>query len=371
MAAQPLGSTPIVHPFDEPRPVLEYCLTNQEVLVEFPSAPNHRYATVNIVRANNPHQAYVIIPWVEQITLEHHGVGWGYICFGIILPRLEEGVYKVLNPDQYEHVAIKCLNKRVVEDALRNGSQEDPYREVLRMQTIGQDNVHVLGCIEALQDETNLYIIMPYCEQGSLHKLVEERQGLSEDEARIWFLQILEHLRYLRDHHICHRDLSIDNCMIYQGRVVFSDLARSFRLPPNASYVHGTNAHGKPAFQPPEVYLGLPYNAYGCDLWAAVIILFELLTGMKLYTWPEYDDLNFRYFILARGLSRVAWNAVTEEMWIELDEIERRPLSLIRDRHSGLSLAVREIFDCFLREDPQDRWDIDAVTTSSFMNPPM
>jgi serine/threonine protein kinase len=372
MAAQPQGLPQIVHPLDEPRPVLDYCLTDQEVLVEFPNDPDRRYDIINLVKAINPQQAYIILPWVQKISLDHHGEGWGYICFGIVLPCLEERVYQMRNPDQCERVAIKCLNKEVVEDALRNGSREDPYREVLRMQTIGQDNVHVLGCIEAIQDETNLYIIMPYCEQGSLHKLVAERQGLSEDEARIWFRQILNNLWYLRDHHIFHRDVSMDNCMIYQGRVVFSDLARSFRLPPNALYVHGTNPHGKPAYQPPEVFAGLPYNAYGCDLWAAVITLFHLLTGMNLYHRPMPEsDICFQYFILAMGLSRVDWNAWAEEIWINFHETERSYLLPIKERHSAMSLEVREIFECVLRMDPQDRWDIDAVTASAFMNPPM
>jgi serine/threonine protein kinase len=373
MAAQPRGSTPIVHPLDEPRPVLEFCLTNHEVQVEFPNAPTSRsYATIDIVRANDPHQAYIVTPWIEEISLKQYG-GWGCICFGILLPRLEEGVYQMPNPDQCEYVAIKYVNKRVVEAELRNGGQEDPYREILRMRTIG-NHVNVLGCIEALHDETNLYIVMPFCENSLDHIISGGSQALSEDQARIVFRQMLENLGYLRDNHICHKDVSIDKCMIYQGRVVFSGLARSFRLPPNALYVHGTNPCGnrKPAYQPPEVFAGEPYNAYGCDLWAAVIILFNLLTGMKLYHRPmPYSDICFQYFIMAVGLSRVDWNAWAEEIWISFHETQRSYLLPIKERHSALSLEVREIFECVLRMDPQDRWDIDAVTASAFMNPPM
>jgi serine/threonine protein kinase len=367
-AQQPQGPPPIVHPLDEPRPELEYCLTNHEVEVEFPNAPNRSYTTVDIVKANDPRQAYVILPWVEQIKLEHHGEGWGYICFGIVLPRLE-GVYQVPNPDQCEHVAIKCLNKEVIEDALRNGSREDPYREILRMQTIGQDNIHVLGCIEALQDETNLYIIMPYCEKGSLYSFISGMQGLTEDQARILFRQILNNLRYLRDHHICHRDLSLGNCMIYQGRVVFSDLARSFQLPRNALHVHGTGAHGSYAYQPPDVFLGEPYNAYDCDLWAAVIILFNLLTGMNLYYWPFSDeDILFEYFICAGGLSMNPVNRETLNLWGNLSLTQHHELTPIIGRHSAMSQDVKKIFDGVLRMDPQRRWNLDDVSASPFVN---
>jgi serine/threonine protein kinase len=367
-AQQPQCPPQIVHPLNEQQPVLEFCLTNQEVLVEYPNDPDRKYDTINLVKAFNPQQAYMINPYIQKISLEHHGEGWGYICFGIVLPRLEEGVYQMRN--QCERVAIKCLNKRVVEAELRNGSREDPYIEILRMQTIGHDNVHVLGCIEALQDETYLYIIMPFCEQGSLYSKIFGREELSsEDQASIEFRQILENLGYLRDNHICHRDLSLDNCMIYQGRVVFSDLARSFRLPPNASYVHGTNPHGKPAYQPPEVFLGEPYNAYDCDLWAAVIILFNLLTGMNMYHWPFADrDLFFKYFILAGGLSMNPVNRETLNLWGNLNLTQHHELTPIIGRHSAMSQDVKKIFDGVLRMDPQQRWNLDDVSASPFVN---
>jgi len=65
---------------------------------------------------------------------------------------------KPRDDEKPEHVAIKCLNINVVEIALRERSYEDPYRGIHRMQTIG-DNIHVLGCIEELRDEENMYIV--------------------------------------------------------------------------------------------------------------------------------------------------------------------------------------------------------------------
>ena len=244
------------------------------------------------------------------------------------------------------------------------------------MRAIG-DNVHVLGCIEALQDETNLYIIMPYCKQGSLCRLIANRQGLPEDQARLMFRQILENLRYLRYHRICHRDLSPDNCLVYQGRIVFNDLARSFLLPPEASHVHhGTGGHGKPPYQPREVFFDHPYNAYVCDLWAAVVIFFNLLTGHVLYYTPI--DRYFEYFIVREGLSS-PWNDSAEMVSRDLIEyemiqevVEPQPSFVeIKSKCLELSPEALEIFGSVLRMASQERWDLDDVAGSRFMNPPI
>ena len=357
----------IVQPVPEPgRPVLDACLTNQQAWLVSSETQDATQGEVHIVKKVNPRQAYRIFPSLERINLNHHAPGWGYLCFGVTLPRLAECVYQMPNREKYERVAIKCLNKRVVEAALRAGSREDPYNEIYRMQTMG-DNVHVLGCIEALQDETYIYIIMPYCENYSLLRLIPGGEGLPEAQARYYFQQILENLKYLRDHRICHRDVSPDNCMVYRGRVVFSDLARSFQLPPEASHVYGTNAHGKPPYQPPEVFLGLSYNAYGCDLWAAVVTFFNLLTGQMLYDVPFHTDIKFRYFILARGIARTPLNELINEILMELDETKRLPLTNITSKCLELSPEVLEVFDHVLKMAPNERWGLDDVASSSFM----
>ena len=357
----------IVQPLPEPeRPLLESCLTNQQAWLVSSDSHDPTQGTIHIVKEINPRQAYRIFPSLERINLNHHAPGWGYLCFAVILPRRPDGLYQMPNRDKCERVAIKCLNKQVVEAALKAGSKEDPYKEIYRMQTMG-DNVHVLGCIEALQDETNIYIIMPYCEEYSLLRLIPGGEGLPEAQARHYFKQILENLQYLREHRICHRDVSPDNCMVYRGRVVLNDLARSFELPPEASHVYGTDTHGKPPYQPPEVFVGLPYNAYGCDLWAAVVTFFNLLTGQILYYLPYHTDLKFRYFILARGIARTPMNELINEILMELDESKRLPLTSITSKCLELSPEVLEVFDHVLIMAPNERWGLDDVASSSFM----
>ena len=219
------------------------------------------------------------------------------------------------------------------------------------------DNIHVLRLIDSIEDETNIYIVMPYC--ALLLDSIQEGEGLPEAEAREWFQQILENLQYLRAHRMCHRDLSPAHCMMYQGRVVFSLSGVSFQLPPNELHANGKVGRGNPKYQPPEVQLGERYNAYGCDLWSAVVILFNLLTGHILYHHPHPVDFKFRYFILSRGISMTPRQDLMNEIWIGLNESQRLEFLSIIARHSELSPEAKEIFGGVLRMD--ERWDLDAV----------
>eukprot|EP00934_Nitzschia_sp_Nitz4_P008045 Nitzschia sp. Nitz4//scaffold36_size144017//37676//38815//NITZ4_003074-RA/size144017-processed-gene-0.35-mRNA-1//1//CDS//3329549420//8035//frame0 len=348
-------------------PHLDPCHTNQTVWYFPHDAHEPVEGVVDIIRAQDPSQAYRIITSREKKDLDHHAPGWGHVAFGIILHRRPDGLYQEPSPDTVEWVAIKQLNRAVVLQSLEQGKRENPFKEIYRMQTIG-DNIHVLSCIEALYDDTFMYIIMPYCEEESLVEWIPWSRGMAEPNARQRFQEILENLAYLRHHGICHRDLSPDNCMIYRGRVVFTDLAMSVRVPPGTNLLTPLGGFGKPAYLPPEVFHNLPFDPFGCDLWSSVVILFNLLTGEVLYRMPHPSDLGFRYFILARGISRTPMNERTVEVLMDLEESERTALWRIVAHCLNLSPEVTDILDGVLRVAMDERWTMEEVASSTWVN---
>lgn len=352
------------------QPVLEECVANQTVwcLPRDTNISEPQERMVSVIKAEEPiQQAYLILESRESKNLDHHGRGWGEVFFGIALPKVTTGIYREPSPETAQYVAIKRLNKAVVQQCLAEGKRENPYKEIQRMQAIG-DNIHVLGCIEALQDETFLYVIMPYCEQESLVEWIPWKRGVSEEQAKAIFKQVLENIVYLRNCGICHRDLSPDNCMIYNGRVVFTDLAMSFKIPVESSLMTPLGGFGKPAYLPPEVFHNLPFDAYACDLWSAAIILFNLLTGEILYTIPHPSDVGFRYFVLARGISQTPTNEKTVEVLQELEEAEQTFLWKIASRCLNLSQEALQVLDQVLRVAMYERWTSEDIERSPFLN---
>jgi len=377
---------PPVAPLPDPeRPILYECLHNHQVYLNSRGGTifDASTAQVDMVRKENAKQAYIFDTEGGEISLEDsHGPGWGRIFFAFRLPRVANNMFrKPLDGELPERVAIKCLNINVVETALRTGSFEDPYREIYRMEAIG-DNLHVLKCIEALKDEENMYIVMPYCE-----KSLADLDVTQEPEAHQRFLQSLHSLKYLKERQICHRNLSPTKFWIHKDRVVLSGLGQSFQLPPGQSIVTpDTEPHGAFPFQPPEVYCssfgdGWRYNIYQCDLWASALTVICLLTGGNFH-FPCHQDLMCKCFIWERGITGIRNDGVDECLKdadllgnrgaYEGEDNEERNRHTARIRQARLlrmafkivtelNPSLREILDNVLKLNPGERWNLDVT----------
>lgn len=351
--------------------VIEECITNpKDFIVLTPDFhlhgnSNHAIAnvTIDVVNKNLQTHAYMRIQGIPPIDLGHHYPGWGLVYFGAILPRVQDGVFQLLPEESAQKVAIKRLSKKAVIEYLQKGGNENPFKEIQRMQWLG-DNHHVLGLVEVLHDENYLYIIMPYCEGGSLSDWVFRKRDRIEEEfggfAAI-FLNILENLEYLHSNGVCHRDLSPDNCMVLNGRIVLVDLAMSFLIPPgDLTSKIGNGLFGKPAYLPPEVVSGFHYfGARACDLWGAAVTLFNLVTGELAWHESLPSDKRFYYLVVCKGLSRVPMN----ERTIEILEGEPSASSLrtLADKCINLNPGVADLLEGILRLDFNERWNAEQA----------
>jgi hypothetical protein len=73
---------------------------------------------------------------------------------------------------------------------LQEGYQEHPFREIHRLQTMG-DDIHVLSIVEALQDRHYLYIVTPWCDGGG---------SVGENSSAIASTMIVAFFGAARDH---------------------------------------------------------------------------------------------------------------------------------------------------------------------------
>ena len=137
----------------------------------------------------------------------------------------------------------------------------------------------------------------------------------------------------------------------------------SFKVPQcsEVGLVQAKSTFGKPAYLPPEVFMQYPYNAYGCDLWSAAVILFNLLTGEILYEMPHFNNLNFKYFILARGISSETLNEQLMDIIMDLPDNEQMALCRVAQIVMALSPNCLSLLDGMLRVAPRERWTLEKV----------
>jgi len=333
------------------------------------------YRQVFLSRLKNATRAYQIIqpPAFQPVELSHGGPTWGYLFMGIIIPRRERDlIYEEPTEADAQRVAIKRLNLEIVTKEIESGSREDPFKEIFRMQTIG-DNHHICSIIEALQCETHLYIISPWCDGGSLSDnipLAPNDKYSVEDQARIIFKQILEGLHYMhRVHGICHRDIKPANFLVSgTGRVLIGDLAMSFKMP-ERGIVQDIGQFGTPPFMVPEIALCRPFDGAKCDFWAATVTLYSLITGLPyLYRSPRPDDILFRFCIMARGLSRDQSNELVQEIISEPhNQQEIYMLNAIIQQIAMMSYDLLELFENSLSLIPEQRWGTEEASNCQWM----
>jgi serine/threonine protein kinase len=354
-------------------------------------------------------QAYAAIDR-DPIQLTHRHPEWGCLTFMLVLPRCStasntnnRGVgsgatgtisFLAVPPEEAQYVAVKRLKKSIVHAYLNAGGEENPYKEVARMQELG-DNEHVLRCIECLEDDNYLYIVTPRgCAEGTLRDTISwfnpDAPLVDHDRVHAIFRKLLRILRYLLRHRIHHHDLSPDNFLfLTPDNLVVFDLALSVRLPQNPAPTSGLCGYhrgllpplgnfGTYAWMCPEVYANETcYDGVQMDLYAVGVILYNLLTNQVLYERPVSADIGYAYFVQAAGLSSTPMNERTVHILQVLrglaegegDGSYRHLMQGLIDKataHLNLSPEAIDLLERILAADPIDRCSLADVEESAF-----
>jgi serine/threonine protein kinase len=160
---------------------------------------------------------------------------------------------------------------------------------------------HIMMPMDLLSDDRYLYSVMPYCSGGELYDVLEKKSRLKEPEARYWMRQLLRGLTCLKSAGVSHRDLSLENLLVHEGRILVIDMGMCLRVP--IDNISGRRylflpqgVCGKWHYMSPEVCKNqLPFDGPAVDLWAAGVILFLMLMGVPPWERPDLTDDRFRY----------------------------------------------------------------------------
>ena len=240
-----------------------------------------------------------------------------------------------------EKVAIKVYLKTRLRD-LQGRSNEDAMGEITALQYIGEQHPNLMGQIECCQDNVCIYSVMRFCNGGELFDYIDKNGAMEEAEAKVLFQQLITGLQALQQLGIGHRDISLEN-ILYDAsapegeQCIIIDYGMSVRLPwdpETKSFppIKRLRPCGKKDYISPEVLRqDVEFNPMLCDVWAAGVVLFMILTGVPPV--ESATNADERYLMVAAGKLQemvTAWELPVKPQAVELIQQILRPDPLQR-----------------------------------------
>ena len=92
---------------------------------------------------------------------------------------------------------------------------DEIYREAQALKKLSHPNIVKL--YNAFLWKNNVVLIMEYVAGGEIYKYVKDKGGLSELEARNFFMQLTDAVEYCHNKYVIHRDLKPTNILLSDG----------------------------------------------------------------------------------------------------------------------------------------------------------
>src|SRR6195952_197947 len=232
-------------------------------------------------------------------------------------------VYRAMDVTLERQVAIKLMNREVASDS----EQLERFRREAR--AVAQlSHPHIVGVIDAGEDESRPYIVFEYVEGETLKERIRRVGRLPIAEAVAYAVEIARALGVAHARHIVHRDVKPQNVLIdEEGSAKVTDFGIARTLEEDGLTAEG-RVLGPTDYVSPEQALGRRVGPQS-DLYSLGIVLYEMLVG----------DVPFK----ADNQVAVAMRHVREE----LPDVQlQRP---------GVSIALAQLLDRLTAKDPAKR----------------
>lgn len=222
--------------------------------------------------------------------------------------------------------------KQISKSSVNKGDFSRIRREIEILAKTSHPNVVKL--IEAFETPTNFLLIMEYCSGGELFDYIVKRKRLSEEEASVFFYQIISAVNYLHSSNIIHRDIKPENILLTRNNVVkIIDFGLSNFTQKNQLL---STPCGSPCYAPPEMLMGKSYEGPPVDIWSVGVVLFAMVSGYLPFQEKTNKELVRRIIECEYGVP----------IWV--------------------SPSVKNLLNKILKKNPNDRIKINDIKQESF-----
>ncbi|CAJ0963242.1 unnamed protein product, partial [Mesorhabditis belari] len=198
--------------------------------------------------------------------------------------KLGSGRYsKVITAQIYSGatIAIKMINKNKVTPDFRNKFLP---REIVCWKMLEHRNIVRLCSHYESKLIGYVFLVMEYGAGGDMLSHVQRNGPVPEFQAQRWIYEICSAVAYLHGRDIAHRDLKLENIIIFGKSVKIADFGFSRQVKNEFSHTFC----GSRSYSAPEILLGQAYNAFKADVWSVGVVAFVICTD----TMPYREDMS-------------------------------------------------------------------------------
>ncbi|HUD18363.1 MAG TPA: protein kinase [Acidimicrobiales bacterium] len=182
-------------------------------------------------------------------------------------------VYRAFDEILERQVAVKLMNREIASDS----DQLERFRREAR--AVAQlSHPHVVGVIDAGEDDGRPYIVLEYVEGETLKERIRRQGRLPVTEAVAYAIEIARALGAAHSRHIVHRDVKPQNVLLDQeGSAKVTDFGIARTLEEDGLTADG-RVLGTTDYVSPEQALGQHVTGQS-DLYSLGVVLYEMVTG--------------------------------------------------------------------------------------------
>src|SRR6188472_2732223 len=182
-------------------------------------------------------------------------------------------VYRAFDSKLERQVAIKLLHREIAADSDQLERFRREARAVARL-----SHPHIVGVIDAGEDEGRPYIVFEYVEGETLKERIRRMGRLPIDESLAYAVEIARALGAAHAALIVHRDVKPQNVLIDpEGAAKVTDFGIARMLVDEGLTADG-RVLGTTDYVSPEQALGHQVNGQS-DIYSLGVVLYEMLTG--------------------------------------------------------------------------------------------
>ncbi|KAI3420981.1 hypothetical protein GPALN_014608 [Globodera pallida] len=158
-----------------------------------------------------------------------------------------------------------------------------------------------------------LFEIIDLAVGGDMLTYVRDNGPIEEKKCLGWMLQLTDALEYLHCNQISHRDLKLENILIFEAGIIKITDYGFCKQGADLS----TTFCGTKSYKAPEILQGIEYDTFKVDIWSFGVVGFVLLTNVMPFRGDVSNaqiveaQRNRRYKFPSRlGLSQLCRSAI-------------------------------------------------------------